>query len=51
MSSNLPDDWNSYSGFCTACRQHTHASEGHACACDDDDELDEEQLDEESDEE
>tara|TARA_Y100000310_G_C20682377_1_gene816737 strand:- start:1660 stop:1971 length:312 start_codon:yes stop_codon:yes gene_type:complete len=31
---NVPDDWGSYYATCFHCGERTHASEGHACGCD-----------------
>ena len=33
--SNVPDDWALYYSICGECGDITHASEGHACSCDD----------------
>ena len=36
--SNVPADWDMYYSRCGECGERTHASEGHACACDHEDE-------------
>ena len=39
MSYNVPDDWGLFYGRCDTCGDRTHASEGHACSCQDEQEV------------